>query len=48
LLNIPFLEEMPSASEIKAEYDIILDGIFGFSFTGELRQPFKDIIEANA
>ena len=27
-------------------YDIIVDALFGFSFKGEIRQPFKTIIEA--
>ena len=25
-------------------YDIIIDAIFGFSFSGEIREPFKTII----
>jgi len=28
-----------------SDYSFIIDGIFGFSFKGEIRQPFKDIIE---
>lgn len=27
------------------EYDLILDAIFGFSFHGDIREPFKNIIE---
>ena len=27
------------------EYNFIIDAIFGFSFHGEIRQPFKDIID---
>ena len=28
------------------KYDFIVDALFGFSFKGEIRQPFKTIIEA--
>jgi len=27
-----------------SNYDLIVDGIFGFSFSGEIREPFKTII----
>ena len=27
------------------EYNFIIDAIFGFSFHGDIRQPFKDIID---
>ena len=32
--------------KIFKNYDIIVDALFGFSFKGEIRQPFKIIIEA--
>ena len=32
--------------EIFKNYDIIVDALFGFSFKGEIRQPFKTIIKA--
>ena len=32
--------------KIFKNYDIIVDALFGFSFKGEIRQPFKTIIEA--
>jgi NAD(P)H-hydrate repair Nnr-like enzyme with NAD(P)H-hydrate epimerase domain len=44
-LKIPFIEECHSIEEINSSYDFILDAMFGFSFSGEIRQPFKDIIE---
>ena len=28
-----------------SEYDLIVDAIFGFSFHGEIREPFKNIID---
>lgn len=42
-LDIPMIEELPK--DINTSYDIILDSIFGFSFKGEIREPFKTIIE---
>ena len=32
--------------KIFKNYDVIVDALFGFSFKGEIRQPFKTIIEA--
>ena len=32
--------------KIFENYDFIVDALFGFSFKGEIRQPFKTIIEA--
>lgn len=29
---------------VDGEYDIIVDGIFGYSFTGEIRDPYDKII----
>jgi hydroxyethylthiazole kinase-like uncharacterized protein yjeF len=43
-VGIPFLEEMPSNEEMKT-YDAIVDSIFGFSFTGEPREPFATILK---
>ena len=42
-LNIPFLETFPS--ENLERFKLILDGIFGFSFKGEVREPFKSILD---
>ena len=32
--------------KIFKNYDVIVDALFGFSFKGEIRQPFKTIIES--
>ncbi len=45
-LNIP----MPSIDDLKLkplreQYDIVVDSIFGFGFTGAPRPPFDKIIE---
>lgn len=42
-LEIPFTEDFPAA--IKST-DHIVDAIFGFSFSGEVREPFPAVIEA--
>ncbi|MCJ1481903.1 hypothetical protein MMC06_002064 [Schaereria dolodes] len=42
-LEIPFTENFDSALK---DTDHVLDAIFGFSFQGEVREPFSGIIEA--
>jgi len=42
-LNIPFTEDFPTALK---ETDHIVDAIFGFSFSGEVREPFPSVIIA--
>lgn len=42
-LEIPFTEDFPTA--IKST-DHIVDAIFGFSFSGEVREPFPAVIRA--
>ncbi|KUI56004.1 NAD(P)H-hydrate epimerase [Cytospora mali] len=42
-LEIPFTEDFPGA--IKST-DHIVDAIFGFSFSGEVREPFPAVIKA--
>ena len=42
--EIPFLDELPLASDIDSCYHVILDAIFGFSFKGNLRAPFDSVI----
>ncbi|KAI8581380.1 hypothetical protein K450DRAFT_232797 [Umbelopsis ramanniana AG] len=38
-LNIPFVEKASPK-----ESDIIVDAIFGFSFSGDVRDPFKEVV----
>ncbi|KAH8793840.1 YjeF N-terminal domain-containing protein [Hyaloscypha sp. PMI_1271] len=40
-LNIPFTDDFPTALE---ETDHVIDAIFGFSFSGEVREPFPAVI----
>lgn len=43
-LNIPVLDVMPDANEL-SQVGLIIDAIFGFSFKGEPREPFKTILQ---
>ncbi|KAF2797506.1 apolipo protein A-I binding protein-like protein [Melanomma pulvis-pyrius CBS 109.77] len=42
-LKVPFTDDFPSAVQ---QTDHIVDAIFGFSFSGEVREPFPKVIEA--
>ncbi len=41
--GIPMLHELPPMS---GQYDVVLDAIFGFSFSGAVRSPFDGILPA--
>ncbi|CAH0517168.1 unnamed protein product [Peronospora belbahrii] len=43
-LKIPFIEDIQDPSSVDASYDLILDGIFGFSFSGRIRPPFDHVV----
>ncbi|TDZ29618.1 NAD(P)H-hydrate epimerase [Colletotrichum spinosum] len=42
-LNVPFVDDFPLALK---SADHIVDAIFGFSFSGEVREPFPAVIKA--
>ncbi|GJC84761.1 NAD(P)H-hydrate epimerase [Colletotrichum liriopes] len=42
-LNVPFVDDFPAALK---STDHVLDAIFGFSFSGEVREPFPAVIKA--
>ncbi|CAI0643505.1 unnamed protein product [Colletotrichum noveboracense] len=42
-LNVPFVDDFPAALK---STDHIVDAIFGFSFAGEVREPFPAVIKA--
>ena len=42
VLEVPILTEMDSQDFFK--FDLIVDAIFGFSFSGPIRPPFDQII----
>lgn len=39
-LGIPIIDTL----DFKKPYDIVVDAIFGFGFSGEVREPFADIL----
>ncbi|KAF6293304.1 NAD(P)HX epimerase [Rhinolophus ferrumequinum] len=44
-MDIPFLAEMPAEPVLIDElYDLVVDAIFGFSFKGDVREPFRSIL----
>eukprot|EP00124_Ichthyophonus_hoferi_P003949 Ihof_evm2s385 gene=Ihof_evmTU2s385 len=43
-MAIPFIDDVPSKEEL-SKYDVIVDGIFGFSFKGNVRAPFDVILD---
>jgi len=42
-LRVPFVDDFPAAL---ASTDHVVDAIFGFSFSGEVREPFPAVIQA--
>jgi NAD(P)H-hydrate epimerase len=40
--GIEIIEDFKSTNIL--DYELIIDGIFGFSFSGEIREPFKTIL----
>ncbi|KEY65715.1 hypothetical protein S7711_05546 [Stachybotrys chartarum IBT 7711] len=42
-LDVPFVQDFPSAL---SSTDHVVDAIFGFSFSGEVRDPFPAVIQA--
>lgn len=43
-LNIPIHNALPDASQLATSFHLIVDAIFGFSFSGDIRAPFDSII----
>ncbi|KAI1140910.1 YjeF N-terminal domain-like protein [Hypoxylon sp. FL0543] len=42
-LDVPFVDDFPAAMK---STDHIVDAVFGFSFSGEVREPFPAVIQA--
>ena len=40
--DVPFIQALPA--DINGEFDLVLDAIFGFSFKGDIREPFLSAI----
>lgn len=45
-MDIPFINDIPTVTQIDAEYKLVVDAIFGFSFKGNARPPFGDVLSA--
>ena len=45
-MDIPFMDVIPKPSQIDSDYKFIVDAIFGFSFKGNARPPFADVLSA--
>ncbi|KAK3713998.1 hypothetical protein QZH41_018779 [Actinostola sp. cb2023] len=43
-MDIHFLDTLPSSEDITKEYRLVVDAIFGFSFKGDVRAPFDDVL----
>ena len=43
-MDIPFIDELPSADTINATFDVVVDALFGFSFKGTPRPPFDAVL----
>jgi len=43
--DIKVHSECPSAAELREACDLVVDAIFGFSFQGEMREPFGSIVK---
>lgn len=43
-LGLPFIPELPDPTGIRQQYNLIIDALFGFSFSGAVREPFGDVI----
>lgn len=43
-MDIPFITELPSSETINKMYGLVVDALFGFSFKGDVRAPFGDVL----
>lgn len=43
-MDIPFISELPSSENVNNSYGIVVDALFGFSFKGDVRAPFGDVL----
>ena len=45
MCRIPVMTSLPPQPALDADYDVLLDAIFGFSFAGAVRAPFDEILD---
>uniref|UniRef100_UPI00358F2CBA NAD(P)H-hydrate epimerase-like isoform X1 n=2 Tax=Myxine glutinosa TaxID=7769 RepID=UPI00358F2CBA len=43
-MEISFLDALPQAEALSRTFSLVVDAIFGFGFSGEVREPFKTIL----
>ncbi|PIK60700.1 putative NAD(P)H-hydrate epimerase-like [Apostichopus japonicus] len=43
-MNIPFITELPSPETVSSTYGLVVDALFGFSFKGDVRAPFGEVL----
>ncbi|XP_046407829.1 NAD(P)H-hydrate epimerase [Ischnura elegans] len=43
-LDIPFLDHLPNQEDLKSNYALVVDALFGFSFRPPARQQFAEIL----
>ena len=43
-MGIRVVDDVDSGETVRQNYDVVLDGIFGFSFSGEIRAPFDSLL----
>jgi NAD(P)H-hydrate epimerase len=41
-VGVTMLDKLPA--DINMQYDLLIDAIFGFSFSGDIKEPFKSLI----
>ncbi|XP_070535913.1 NAD(P)H-hydrate epimerase-like isoform X1 [Ptychodera flava] len=44
-LDVPFLSYLPNSKLLDESYNFVVDAIFGFSFKGDVRPPFADVLK---
>jgi len=46
-VDVPFVNDLPAASVLDESFDVVVDAIFGYSFSGtSLRAPWDSVIQA--
>jgi len=46
--DVPVHDAMPMPAVVLADFDLLVDAVFGFSFSGPLRAPFDEVVKTMA
>lgn len=46
--NIVYIDELPDSMTLSRQFSLIVDAVFGFSFSGAIRSPFDTVIATMA